>query len=158
MDFFKNIETIEFTNPLLKELNSPHTPKNYYIKLALYKENEKILLLEIKNLQSLSEQNLTNLFKTLFASNKNSLNFKFLVKKENSQFFLAFEYTDTITLQNYLEKNNSDLGTRLYFFKKILEIIYDLKANGCNFEYFDSNLFFISNSMRHVVRTIYHGN
>jgi hypothetical protein len=158
--FIKSIQTIDYDHHLLRELPGKEGTNNYFIKLALYGENERVILLELKDFQGVSEQYYKNIFTNLMMAGRNFLKLKFVVhKKQTERMFFCYEDAD-ITLKDYLDKNTCDFVTRLYFFKRVLEIIFDLKARYSSFDFFDPNLLFVicNTSKRPLLKTIYHGN
>jgi hypothetical protein len=161
MDLFtKSIQTIDYHNPLLKILPSHINSEEYFLKLAIYGENERVILLEVKDFHGLPEQYYSNFLKNIPQANKNYLKFKFVVEnKEQERSFFCYEDAD-ITLKEYLDSTNTDFETRLYFFKRVLDVIFDLKVNNSSFDFYDPNLLFVQNntSKRPCLKTIYHGN
>jgi len=112
------------------------------LKKGILKNGETVLLLQTKKPNEITHENLIWIHHFLINRPFNFINLKYVLLKENKDFFFAYEKVG-LNLKEYFEETDLSFEVRLLIFKQAVEIVYYLTYLDENFSYFDFNLFFV---------------
>jgi hypothetical protein len=132
--------------------------KSKYIKEGILKNNEKVLLLEIKSYDEFSDDNFMKIMNYLSCNNVNFIKLKYLLIKNEKEMYFCYENAEQ-SLMEYLHKAENNLQMKLILYKQAVEIVFYLRSFGETFLTFDHNLFFVNEgeNFKPVFKVMYHG-
>jgi hypothetical protein len=129
-----------------KEITFP-TDRKFEETADLLKEvvlinNEKILILRIKNWNEITQENFVKLNTWQINQVGKFMELKYLFIKNDKELFFTYE-SEQFTLMEYFKRNEVNIKTRFFLYKQAIEIIQLLKYMNFSFNYFNHNFFFL---------------
>ncbi len=135
--------------------------KDKDIKEATLKNNEIVFFIEVKKIEEFTPEHFLRLSNLMKNSSINFLKLKYLLVKDEENFFFCYERSP-LTLLDYFHKNEVNYDKRLLIYKQVIEIVYILKLFGEDFAFFEHNFFFIQDkdfftNKAVILKLLYHG-
>lgn len=143
----------------IKNVTEMKEESSKFMKEGILKNNESVILLEIKTFSELNQENFYKIHQFMTNTTSNFIKLKYLLVKSDNEMFFGYEKVGQ-TLMDYFHKNELNVEARLCLYKQATEIISQLIEFNDNFSFFEHNFFFIQEcefNKRPILKILYHG-